>query len=186
MIRLEDLTKSYDRPVLRGVTFDLPETGAILIRGGSGSGKTTLLRILAGLEKPDGGRVEGMAGKKISFAFQEPRLLPFLTVLDNLLLVREKKDEDRAAALALLSRFGLTEAAAQKPDTLSGGEKCRAALARSLYYGGDVYLWDEPTRELDEENRRLVQAALDEVKRSALVIVSTHDPALSGDGEITL
>ena len=186
MIELLELKKSYDRPVLKGLSFRFPETGTVLLRGASGSGKTTLLRILAGLEKQDSGEIRGLSGKKISVAFQEPRLLPFLSLLDNLLLVREKGEADEAEARALLAFFGLDNAAGQKPDTLSGGEKCRGALARSLYFGGDVYLWDEPTRELDGENRLLVQKALNGLRDKALVIVSTHDPALSGDAEIVL
>lgn len=186
MIELKELTKSYDHPVLKAVSFVFPETGIIALKGASGSGKTTLLRLLAGLEKPDGGTVSGLAGKKVSVAFQEARLLPFLSLLDNLLLVREKENENREEAMELLRFFKLEHAADQKPDTLSGGEKCRAALARSLYYGGDVFLWDEPTRELDAENRALVQSAMDSLKDKALFIVSTHDPDLKTDGEMNL
>ncbi len=186
MIELKELSKSYDHPVLTGITFTFPETGSVALRGASGSGKTTLLRLLAGLEKPDGGKIVGMAGRKVSMAFQEARLLPFMTLLDNILLVRSKETEDREEAARLLNFFHLTKAAPQLPDTLSGGEKCRASLARSMYYGGDVFLWDEPTRELDEENRALVQKAIDSLKEKALVIVSTHDPQLLCDREMEL
>ena len=186
MIQLKDLSKSYDHPVLKSVSFSFPDQGIIALKGPSGSGMTTLLRILAGLEKPDGGSVSGLAGKKISVAFQEGRLLPFMTLLDNLLLVRDKAEEDREEAIKLLRFFRLEHAADQKPGTLSGGEKCRAALARSLYYGGDVFLWDEPTRELDADNRTLVREAMDRLKSKALFIVSTHDPDLETDGELTL
>lgn len=186
MLELKDLTKTFDRPVLKKLSFRFPETGVVLLTGASGSGKTTLLRLLCGLEKPDSGEISGLADKKISVAFQEPRLLPFRNLLENILLVRKEKEQNREEALALLERFGLKDAATQKPCTLSGGEKCRAALVRSLYYGGDVFLWDEPTRELDGENRALIQSALSELKEKALVIVSTHDKALYGDLELKL
>ena len=186
MIELKDLSKAYDHPVLEHRDFTFPDRGAVALKGPSGSGKTTLLRLLAGLEKPDGGEICGLEGKKISVAFQEARLLPFMSLLDNILLVRDKGETSREEAEELLRFFKLDHAKEQKPDTLSGGEKCRAALARSLYYGGDVYLWDEPTRELDAENRVLVQTALDRLKERALVIVSTHDPDLVFDEEWAL
>lgn len=186
MIELKGVCKRYDHPVLTDLSYRFPETGAVAMKGPSGSGKTTLLRLMAGLEKPDGGGISGTEGKKISVAFQEGRLLPFLSLLDNILLVRNKADEDRERAMELLRFFQLEHAAKQKPDTLSGGEKCRAALARSLYFGGDIFLWDEPTRELDPDNRVLVQKALDGLKEKALIIVSTHDPDLVFDEELTL
>ena len=186
MIELKNVNKTYDHPVLTDLSYRFPEKGAVGLKGSSGSGKTTLLRLIAGLEKPDSGEIRGTERIKISVAFQEARLLPFLSLLDNILLVRSKAEQDREEALKLLRFFQLENAAKQKPDTLSGGEKCRAALARSLYFGGDVYLWDEPTRELDPENRILVQQALNKLKEKALVIVSTHDPELVFDSELTL
>lgn len=186
MIELKNVSKAYDHPVLHELSYVFPERGAVALKGPSGSGKTTLLRLLAGLEKPDAGEIAGTEGKRISVAFQEARLLPFLSLSDNILLVRDKGNTDRDRAMELLRFFRLEHAAQQKPDTLSGGEKCRAALARSLYFGGDIFLWDEPTRELDPDNRILVQKAIAEWKSKALIIVSTHDPDLRFDNTLTL
>lgn len=88
--------------------------------------------------------------------------------------------------MALLEKFGLKDAAKQYPAELSGGMRLRGAIVRSLYYGGDVYLWDEPTKELDPENRALVIETIKELSKSALVITVTHDAELTGGIEIEL
>lgn len=184
MIRLCKLSKSYDTPVIETLSYDFPDTGLVLLRGPSGTGKTTLLRLIAGLEEPTSGRIEGLEGKTVSVAFQEARLVPHLTLLENVLLVGKTRDRERA--LALLDRLGLKKDADRFPHELSGGMRQRGALARSLYFGGEVYLWDEPTAELDEKNRRIVSEILDELAKGALVIVSSHDPALISDTVLSL
>lgn len=184
MLIARNLSKSYDAPVLSNFSFHFPEKGLILIRGASGCGKTTLLRILAGLEKPDGGTVETTKPVQISCVFQEPRLVPHLSLLGNLLLVCRKKDKSRA--MQYLAALGLEKDAHKAPHQLSGGMKLRTSLARSLYYGGDLYLWDEPTKELDPENRKKIGEILRELSKKACVVVVTHDPELQGDQEILL
>lgn len=184
MLKLQGIFKAYDKPVLSDFSYDFPEKGLFVLRGASGIGKTTLLRLIAGLEKPDEGEVALAPEKRISFVFQEARLLPFLTVLENLLLVKKEKDLDLANGI--LKTLGLGEEGEKYPDELSGGMKLRAAIARSIYYGGDVYLWDEPTKELDPENRRTVKERLLELSREHLVIVVTHDPEIREGTEIVL
>ena len=114
--------------------------------------------------------------------FQEARLVPYLTLLENLLLMKKEKDLQRAKEI--LSSLSLSDAFEKFPSELSGGMKLRGAIARSLYYGGDLYLWDEPTKELDEENRKKVISILQELAKEHLVIAVTHDEKLCGETEI--
>lgn len=183
MLTVCNLSKSYDKPVLSDFSYTFPEKGIVLIRGASGCGKTTLLRILAGLEKQDSGKVCADRALKISCVFQEPRLVPHLSVQNNILLVKKDKDKDKAAFY--LKELGLEKDAGKMPDELSGGMKLRASIARSLYYGGDLYLWDEPTKELDPENRAKVAKIIQALSQNACVVVVTHDPELTGDHVIT-
>ncbi|MBE6712201.1 MAG: ATP-binding cassette domain-containing protein [Ruminococcaceae bacterium] len=184
MLTVHDLSKAYDAPVLEGFNYEFPEKGLVLIRGASGCGKTTLLRILSGLEKPDGGEILSERELKISCVFQEARLSPHLTALENVLLVRSKKDKKRAREC--LAQLGMENDAGKYPDELSGGMRLRVSIARSLYYGGDLYLWDEPTKELDPENRKKVTRIIQSLAENACVVVVTHDPELCSEREILL
>ena len=133
--------------VLRDVDLRFAAGKITAVMGPSGLGKTTILRILMGLQ-PYEGEVTGLEGKKISCVFQDSRLLPWLTVRQNLELVcgAEQKAIDEALALTELQ-----DAAQKKPEELSGGMQRRAALARALAYSGDVFLLDEPFTGLDED-----------------------------------
>ncbi|MBQ4037619.1 MAG: ATP-binding cassette domain-containing protein [Clostridia bacterium] len=181
MLRVVKLCKSYEHAVLSDFSYDFPDRGLFLLKGESGRGKTTLLRLLAGLERPDRGEILRAEDAVISAVFQEARLVPHLSLLDNLLLVSKKKDKRRA--MEILTRLRLAEAAHKKPPALSGGMKQRGAIARSIYYGGSIYLWDEPTGELDPENRRIVWEYAAQLAENALVICVTHDRDLR-DGTV--
>ncbi len=183
MLCIDNLSKSYDHPVIKRFSYSFPEKGLFFLRGKSGSGKTTLLRLIAGLEKPDKGTIRAKS-KSISMVFQEDRLLPFFSLMENILLVKKERDEKKAESLLL--QFGLLEAKEKFPSELSGGMRLRASIVRSLYFGGDIYLWDEPTKELDPDNRALVIQAIKTLSKEALVIVVTHDSDLVGGTEITL
>ena len=184
MLTVRNISKAYDKPVLKDFSYQFPEKGLVLIRGASGCGKTTLLRILSGLEKSDSGEINAREKMKISCVFQEARLVPHCSVLDNVLLVSPKKN--KALALEILRLLGLERDAEKYPDELSGGMKLRCAIARSMYYGGDLYLWDEPTQELDPENRKKVIEIIRGLSLGACVVVVTHDPELTGENEIAL
>ncbi len=184
MLTLDKVSKAYEKPVLTELSLTFPERGLYLIRGESGCGKTTLLRLVAGLEKPDGGRIRFPEGTKLSFVFQEARLVPHLTLLENVMLVGEKAN--KKAALSILESLSLTGAEHKFPHELSGGMRLRGAIARSLFYGGDIYLWDEPTKELDPENRDRVIALAKRLSENALVICVTHDPHFLEGKEIKL
>ena len=184
MLRIESLNKSFAAPVLRDFSHRFPEKGIVLLKGASGGGKTTLLRLIAGLEKPDSGRILLPEGAKISMVFQEARLVPNLTVSENLLLVAPEKDKKEAEEI--LFSLGLSDAFSLFPAALSGGMKERVNLARSIFYGGTIYLWDEPTKELDEENAKKVIEWMKKLSQNALVIAATHDEAVPGDEVIEL
>ena len=184
MLTVENLQKAYEKPVIQNLSLSFPEKGLFLIRGESGCGKTTLLRLIAGLEKADGGSIRLEKDKKISFVFQEARLVPHLTLMENLILVKEKSCKEEA--LAILEQVGLGEDAKKFPHQLSGGMRLRGAIARSLYYGGDVFLWDEPTKEVDPENREKIITLAKKLSEKALVIAVTHDPFFTGGEEIFL
>lgn len=184
MIRADGLSKSYGKEIFSDLSFSLPQKGLVLIRGESGSGKTTLFRLLLGLEKADAGEIEIAEGAIFSAVFQEPRLAEHLTLLENILLV--KKERDKKRALAILEALQLSDAAEKFPRQLSGGMRLRGAIARSLYYGGNLYLWDEPTKELDPENKKRVIEIITSLSKNALVLVITHDPDLKSEHLIQL
>ena len=174
MLKLHDLTKKYgDKTVIDHLTYEFPASGAVALMGPSGCGKTTLLRLIAGLEKANGGTVE-KEGLRLSYAFQEPRLVPTLTCRENVTLVLPK-ERDPAVADELLAAFELQEAACLFPSALSGGMRQRVSLARALAYGGDALLLDEPFSALDEDLKARVAAVIREHSRNALLLMVTHD-----------
>ena len=143
----------------------------------SGYGKTTLLGIISGLFKPQKGEIENDF-EKVTYVFQEPRLFPWLTVSENLLAVMSEKDETSKQAVAeYLELVDLSDAANKYPSELSGGMKSRAALARALVYGGDLFLFDEPFAALDDNLRHDLTAKIKEYLRArgASAILVTHN-----------
>lgn len=155
---------------LSGIDLDLPAGGFTCLLGASGCGKSTLLRILAGLDQPSTGRLErasaparaqGHSGPRsggdIGFVFQEPTLMPWASVLDNvalpLRLQRRPRTERQAAAREQLAAVGLAGFEAALPRELSGGMKMRASIARALVTQPATLLLDEPFAALDEISR---------------------------------
>ena len=128
MIELREISVSFgDNRVLERLSDQWPDCGTVVLRGPSGSGKTTLLRVLCGLLRPDAGCVTGLKRRRVSVVFQEDRLLPWRTALENVALV-----SDERTARELLGRLDLLEAADSRPDALSGGMRRRVAMARAL------------------------------------------------------
>ena len=171
VISVKNVSKSFGgHAVLRGFSAEIPLCGITVLRGASGAGKTTLFRVLLGLEKPDAGEIAGMSGRKPAVVFQEDRLMPWATALENAAL-----GSDDARATAALEKLGLGESLCLLPRELSGGMKRRVAIARALAYQGDILFLDEPFTGLDDENKRIAARAMLEAHIPILVI--THDDA---------
>lgn len=194
-VTAQDISMRYgDRTVLDAVSFALPPGTLTVLSGRSGSGKSTLMSVLAGLRRPTTGhvtvggeRLDGMDEEArtrfrlshIGLVFQDFRLIPDLTVEENVRLpmTLAGKKEARAAALHLLETVGMKERAGDFPDTLSGGEAQRTAVARALANKPQVVLADEPTANLDEPNATNVLSLLQSIARSGrTVVVASHDP----------
>ena len=172
MVRVEHRSKAFgDRPLFADLSFALPASGFYSIMGPSGCGKTTLLRLLAGLEKPDKGTVERTG--RLSFVFQEDRLLPVRTAFENVFDVCP--DADRVHRLLAIA--GLSEAEEKRPDELSGGMKRRVALVRALAFPHDLLLMDEPFTALDADVKADLIRLVREEERGKLVLIVTHDPS---------
>ena len=170
-ITLEHVRKSFgDKQVLSDLSLTLPEGGSVCFFGPSGCGKTTLLRLICGLEKPDGGRIDMPRGTRFSVHFQEDRLLPWYTVQENLALAMPQERVD-----GWLRAVGLPDVGKQYPDELSGGMRRRVALARALGHDSDVLVLDEPLRELDAATADRMLQLIREHQRGRLMLLVTHD-----------
>ena len=174
-ILITNLSKSYGETVVfRNFSARLPLGETTVITGVSGGGKTTLLRLILGLETPDGGEIAGVPARRAA-VFQEDRLCPQLTALENVLLTAGRKKEREARDI--LARLGLGESLAVPAAELSGGMRRRCALARSLCAEFDLLVLDEPFKGLDEATRARV---IDETKRlcrGKTVLMVTHEAA---------
>ena len=138
-IEIVDLKKSYyvekkELPVLTGINMKIPEKQITVVLGRSGCGKTTLLRLTGGLEQPDSGQILCSDSHRMAFVFQEPRLMPWLTVKRNIAfgLRRQERRENRERIQEIIRVVGLEGFEGAYPSQLSGGMQQRAALARAL------------------------------------------------------
>lgn len=166
----ENVTFSYgETQVLKDVIWQLPENGIVCLWGASGCGKTTTLRLLAGLEKPSSGKVSGAT--HVSMVFQEDRLLPWKTALDNVTLVGVPE----TSARELLATLGLTDTEMMEyPIHLSGGQQRRIALARALAAESDLLLLDEPFNGLDVDTWQDVVPLIRQASENHPVVLVTH------------
>lgn len=147
---------NQSRNVLNGLSFAIPRGQCVALLGPSGCGKTTLLRLLMGIEEPSAGslRIDPALAGHLSYVFQEPRLVPWRTSLENVLLPLELTGgRDRARGAELLQLLGLGERLDHFPRELSGGMQMRVALARALVTSPRILLLDEPFAALDERTR---------------------------------
>ena len=173
-IRFEHIHMAFgDKEIFSDLSLVLSSPGQYAILGPSGRGKTTLLRLIAGLEKPLRGRIALPNAVRISFCFQEDRLLPWKTVLENVALAAPDIDTARR----WLNQVGLSGEENSYPDTLSGGMKRRASLARALAYEADILLMDEPFRALDEQTHAQMLTLVRQATKDKLLILVTHDEA---------
>lgn len=178
---LREIRKSFGPlVVLDGFSLDISERKVTAILGPSGCGKTTLLNLLAGLVPADSGERLGLGDARFSCVFQEPRLVPSLTALENVELVLRSSFElpvRKERALRLLSSVGLADARNLRPRQLSGGMRQRVSLARAFAYPADVLLLDEPFQSVDLRTRiGLMDAFLDlQTADPRTVVFVTHE-----------
>ena len=186
--------------VLKNIDFSLDKSSRVAIIGPSGSGKTTFLNILTGLDTPSGGKVfykdrdlnkvdekekALIRNKEIGFVYQFHHLLPEFTALENIslpmLISGLSKDKAHKKSLDLLRRVNLDHRANHKPSELSGGERQKVAVARSLSNSPSCLIMDEPTGDLDSNNARLVTDVILELVQefNVSLVIATHDNSLS-------
>ena len=173
-----NLTKSFDgRPVLSGLSHTFPEGRVSCILGRSGVGKTTLLRLVAGLEKPDAGRVLGVPEGGLSMLFQEDRLPPQLTAAGCLRCVLPKAPDREARIEEALRALEVNGEPDQPVREFSGGMARRVALARALLYPSPLVLLDEPFKGLDAATRDRAVAFAHPLLAGRTTLLVTHDEA---------
>ena len=205
MIILEarNLTKTYTVDhrhikVLDDVSLEVAAGEFLVITGASGSGKTTLLTLLSGLDHPSSGKVlidsqditgatenelAPMRNKMIGFVFQSFHLVPSMTARENIMFPAELLGDERASEKAerLLKRMGLSDRGDNLPSQLSGGEKQRVALCRSMINHPKLLFADEPTGNLDSKSGMAVLSQLVDLKneQGATLILVTHNPDIA-------
>ncbi len=189
-VSIESLSVSYGkRTVLKDLHLTINQIGTVTLLGSSGAGKSTFLRVLSGLPKRNGQRINGLVSidgqsprdfvdsGSIGFMFQEPSLLPHLTVAENIRLPLELRGSDPAYAEHLISRVGLSKYRDHLPRDLSGGMKTRVALARTLAPQPRLILLDEPFSSLDVAWRFRLYRELADLQSEipTITILVTHD-----------
>jgi len=211
LLEMFEITKSYfqgdvEIKVLKGISLSIEKGEFVAIMGPSGSGKSTLMYILGCLDRPTSGdyyldgknvlemsdeELSRLRGRYIGFVFQAFYLVPYLTVLDNVLLPVEYLEAEyrrelfsgtspEEKAKEILARLGLSDRLNFKPDQLSGGQKQRVAIARALINSPEIILADEPTGQLDSESGKAVMELLTGLNREGkTVILVTHDPTVA-------
>ena len=212
MLRIGDLSRSFREGqrvhrVLDHANAQIAAGEVVAIIGRSGSGKSTLLNLVSGIDRPDGGTIE-FAGRMISalgepertwfrrkhvgFVYQLFNLLPTLDVEENVRLVLELNGVHGAAARersrAALAEVGLGDRLHSAVDVLSGGEQQRVAIARALVHEPALLLADEPTGNLDQDSARDIVPLLRALaqRRSAALLIATHDPGLARSADRVL
>ena len=175
MLTVKDLTFGYgENTILDNFNAELQNGKIIAITGVSGVGKTTLLNLIAGLLPAPAGSIESDF-KKPAYIFQDHRLFPWLTALDNVNVVCNDKN---IASEMLSLLFGGESVANKFPDELSGGMKQRVSIARALAFDADVIFMDEPFKSLDEQTKKHTRDTLFGYihKKGISGIIVTHDP----------
>lgn len=210
MIKAENIVKSFGNlTVLKGVTVEIPEKKVIAIVGPSGAGKTTLLQILGTLSNPDSGTLKingedifSMKDKQmakfrnnhIGFVFQFHHLLPEFTAIENVcmpaLIGKATLPDAQKRAKELLDFLGLSDRFDHKPSELSGGEQQRVAVARALINNPLVILADEPSGNLDSQNReelhKLFFTLRDKMGQTFVIVTHDRDLAQMADLQLTM
>lgn len=194
MVVLENIEKTYTGKkgtvaALSGINLHIEEGQFVVLCGPSGSGKTTLLMTIAAMLRPSGGAVivdqqniydmsirqrAEFRAQNIGFVFQMFHLVPYLNIIENVMLAG--RDKQRQRAQDLLTELGMAERLRHNPSELSAGERQRVAIARALFNEPKVILADEPTGNLDPDNAGIVLTHLSKFHRDGgTVILASHD-----------
>ncbi|MRR22155.1 ABC transporter ATP-binding protein, partial [bacterium] len=198
MIKASGIIKSYgDLKVLKGIDLEVAEKEVVTIVGASGAGKTTLLQIIGTLDRADSGTVlingqnpdqlsqrslASFRNRNIGFVFQFHQLLPEFTALENVcipaLIAGKSRTEAAERASGLLDFLGMSDRLDHKPSQLSGGEQQRVAVARAIVNSPALILADEPSGNLDTENKKELHNLFFRLRDSFghTFIIVTHDP----------
>ena len=199
LLSAKGISKSFQgRKVLDNVDIEIKKSEIIAISGASGAGKTTLLNILSTLDKPDentnssliidgenifnlsNSNLSKLRNTKIGFVFQFHELIPELNVMENICLPGWIKNDSKVAdnANSLISYFGLDKLKSKKPNTLSGGEKQRAAIARAMINNPKIIFADEPTGNLDSTNSKILFDIFFKLRDDydCSIVIVTHNP----------
>lgn len=208
MIKASGIIKSYgDLKVLKGIDLEVAEKEVVTIVGASGAGKTTLLQIIGTLDRADSGTVlingqnpgqlsqralAAFRNKNIGFVFQFHQLLPEFTALENVcipaLIAGKSRPEAAAGAKELLDFLGMSDRLDHKPSQLSGGEQQRVAVARAIVNSPALILADEPSGNLDTENKKELHNLFFRLRDTFghTFIIVTHDPQLASMSDRTI
>lgn len=174
-IIITDLCKIFgDNEILKNVNITLKDNSIYCLMGASGIGKTTLLRILMGLEHADSGSISGIDIKSISCMFQEDRLIPYLSAIDNVRIVLRGKNNNREEVRNHLLSILPDDSLDMPVSSLSGGMKRRVALARALSYPGKLIILDEPFTGLDKDTKLNVIDYILKMRNNRTLLIATH------------
>ena len=206
IVELRNVTKQHSSKsnqlftVLKKVNLQIHAQELVVVVGKSGSGKSTLLNLITGLERPTSGSIESVGmvlqnlsedvlarwrGRNVGIVFQFFQLLPTLTVLENVMLAMDfreviKRSKRRARAFHILEQVGIAKHAYKLPNSLSGGEQQRAAIARAIANDPPLLVADEPTGNLDSHNTEAIfRLFSDLVRDGTTLLMVTHDEDLA-------
>ncbi len=171
MISINNISFAYgEKEILNDFSLNIENGNRLCFFGESGYGKTTLLRLISGLEKPQKGEIKKDGNLKIAAVFQENRLLPFKTVMQNITLI----GADETTAQHHLNALGIGDTADKYPSELSGGMKRRAAIARALSSDYDILILDEPFAGLDSGNISSAAEHINKTLKNKTLLLVTH------------
>ncbi|MCL5124430.1 MAG: ABC transporter ATP-binding protein [Deltaproteobacteria bacterium] len=212
IVIIDELSKSYRRgtqeiPVLIDISLNVQQGEFLALMGPSGSGKTTLLNLIAGIDRPDSGRLivgeidiatlnesklSKWRGANVGFIFQFYNLIPVLNALENvqlpLLLTSLSRSARREHAIAALEAVGLVDRMDHFPSELSGGQQQKVAIARAIVTDPLLIVADEPTGDLDKKSASDVLDLLSQLNEQfeKTIIMVTHDPRAAGKSKRVL
>ena len=210
MLKAENIHKNFGSlQILKGVDLEIKSSEIVSIVGASGAGKSTLLHILGTLDKPSQGKVliddiditklnakaiSAFRNQNLGFIFQFHHLLPEFTALENIcmpaFIAKTSKTDAKKRAIHLLEILGLEDRAQHKPNTLSGGEQQRVAVARALINKPSIIMADEPSGNLDSNSAKDLHQLFfdlrDQFKQTFIIVTHNEDLAAMADRKITM